>query len=602
MTARVPAPLAEVLVPEWGSVWPVVEVDGDRWTVECFGRRRELSTDQVELNHFLPTRNGIAATKGDRSTESGPLAEDVKGEPWRAWRSRRIQQIHNCRRMGWKVTGWKVPVEERKTEEKPPRPARTWFDASWQREYHGRGLAEKPATAPAPAPEPAPVDWSVVELEAGAVFGPTGSEAMLRLQHRHRTPNPKWATWQFLQKGREPDRTINPGGHFFHGPRKGSSWLPRGAMDWKADPMPEGPGRAVADGIRPFWYQSEAVEAVAAVGHGVVEAPCGAGKTGIGTFLAARIQRRVLVVCHTLELVRQWVERLSTWLPGTSVGQLGGGKKPKGDPEVVVASLATLARWDWDALEAFAVSFDLLICDECHHVPAETWIRVVCALPCRWRMGLTATPDRKDGLHTWMHLALGSTVYRIDQKTLDDSGRTMAPVIHVLETGHEVEVLDVPAHTMRGILEDEARNRLIQGAVSRLVQDGRTVLVLTGLVDHAEALARALEGEALVGKVTPKKREAVLARVRAGELRVVVATQLADEGLDLPMVDTVVLAAPSSHKPATRQRVGRACRALEGKRTPWVVDVKDNGDWALRKWSARKSLYRSLGWPISRWK
>ena len=49
MSARVPAPLAEVLIPEWGSVWPVVEVDGDRWTVECFGRRRELSTDQVEL-------------------------------------------------------------------------------------------------------------------------------------------------------------------------------------------------------------------------------------------------------------------------------------------------------------------------------------------------------------------------------------------------------------------------------------------------------------------------------------------------------------------------------------------------------------------------
>ena len=115
-------------------------------------------------------------------------------------------------------------------------------------------------------------------------------------------------------------------------------------------------------------------------------------------------------------------------------------------------------------------------------------------------------------------------------------------------------------------------------------------------------MAGALEGEALVGEVTAKKREAVLARVRSGELRVVVATQLADEGLDLPMVDAVVLAAPSSHKPATRQRVGRACRALEGKRTPIVVDVVDDGDWALRKWSARKSLYRSLWWPIRRWK
>ncbi len=593
MTGRVPAPLAKIQIPDWGSTWPVVEIDGDRWVVECFGRRRELATSQVNLLHFFPTRNGIAATKGERYTEAEPVAEDVKGEAYREWAGRRMKQIQRCRAMGWKVTGWKLPELKLATDDKPRRPDRTWFDSSWQREYHGRGLAQ--------APRPVPVDWSVVELGPGAVFGPSGSEAMLRLKAKHATPNPKHQTWKYLQRGPEPEPTIHPGGDFHHGPRTGRSWLPRGSMDWKPDPIPDGPGRPVADGIAAFWYQAEAVEAVAAVGHGVVEAPCGAGKTGIGTFLVARIPGRVLVVCHTLELVRQWVDRLSTWLPGVTVGQLGGGKKPKGEPDVVVASLATLARWKWDALEDFGAPFDLLICDECHHVPAQTWIRVVCALPCRWRMGLTATPERKDGLHTWMHLALGRTVYRIDQSTLDSAGRTMAPEILVLRTGYEPEVFDVPAHTMRGILEDEERNGLIQGAVSRLAQDGRTVLVLTGLVDHAKLLAGALEGEALVGEVTAKRREAVLARVRSGDLRVVVATQLADEGLDLPMVDAVVLAAPSSHKAATRQRVGRACRALEGKRTPVVVDVVDDGDWALRKWSARRSLYRSLGWPIRRW-
>jgi superfamily II DNA or RNA helicase len=340
-------------------------------------------------------------------------------------------------------------------------------------------------------------------------------------------------------------------------------------MDWPADPVERSTGRALADGISPFWYQSEAVEAFLESGHGVVEAPCGAGKTGIGTFLAARLSGRVLVVCHTLELVRQWRDRLATWLPGVTVGQIGGGKKPK-EEDIVVASLQTMARWKWGELEAFGRPFQLLICDECHHVPAETWIRVVAALPCRWRLGLTATPKRKDGLETWMHLALGETVYRIDQETLDSSGRTMAPRIHVLRTG-------------------------------RLVRDGRTVLVLTSLVDHAESFAASVGGEALVGRSTTRNREAVLEAVRAGELSVVVATQLADEGLDLPEVDAVVLVAPSSHKPATRQRIGRACRALEGKRTPIVVDVVDSGQWALRKWSARQSLYRSLGWPVGRW-
>ena len=575
MSERVPAPLARVQIPDWGSTWPVLEIDGDRWVVNCFGRLRELTTAQVNLLNFCPTRNGIQASKGDRFTESGPLAEDIHGEPWRAWRSRRIQQIHNCRRMGWKVTGWRVHTPEQTRAPKP---------------------------RPAPRPKRAPVDFSVVEIHAGHVSGPARSEAMLRLKHRLRTPNPKHATWKYLQRGPEPRPFIDPGGDFHQGPKSGRSWLPRGAMGWDNDPIPDGPGRLLASGIAPFCYQEEAVEAVAAAGHGVVEAPCGAGKTGIGTFLAARMPGRVLVVCHTLELVRQWVERLSAWLPGVTVGQLGGGKKPTGEPDVVVASLATLARWEWEALEAFGAPFDLLICDECHHVPAQTWIRVVCALPCRWRMGLTATPQRKDGLHTWMHWALGRTVYRIDQETLDSAGRTMAPEILELRTFHDVEVDDIPAHTMRGILEDAERNAIIQGAVERLAEDGRTILVLTSLVDHAKFLAEALKAEALVGEVTAKRREAVLARVRSGELRVVVATQLADEGLDLPMLDAVVLAAPSSHKPATRQRVGRACRALEGKRTPLVVDVVDHGDWARRKWSARRSLYRSLGWDIRRWR
>ena len=236
-----------------------------------------------------------------------------------------------------------------------------------------------------------------------------------------------------------------------------------------------------------------------------------------------------------------------------------GRKKPKGT--TVAASLATLARWKWDALEAFGAPFDLLICDECHHVPAQTWIRVVCALPCRWRMGLTATPERKDGLHTWMHLALGRTVYRIDQSTLDSAGRTMAPEILELRTFHQVEVDDVPARTMRGILEDPERNGFIRGAVERLASQGRTILVLTGLVDHAKFLAGALEGEAR-GEVTAKRREAVLARVRSGSSGG--RHPLATKG-DLPggRRGSGRSNLPQSSHPATG---GRACRRSEGKR------------------------------------
>lgn len=554
-------PLALVGVPDWGSVTvEVMAIDGDRWTVlDGVGRSRALHTSELNLFHLVPAKVGIAATRDGRATFNPPPPAGIAGADWRAWRARRLQQIHNCRRLGWRVTGW---VEDEDEEDRAP---------------------------------------SSVEVNEGAVVGLVGDEHFARIQAAHKTANPKHVSWQYHQKGAPPSPWIYPSGPVDPGDPRGRWWLPRGAQDWEPAPMTLRPEcRPLAPGIQPFSYQAEAVDAVLDAGRGVVEAPCGAGKTGIGTFLAARVEGRTLVVVHTLDLVRQWRERLESWLPGVTVGQIGGGKDAR-EADVVVASLATLARWTWSELGQLGSAFGLLVCDECHHVPAETWVRVVAGLPCPARMGLTATPERKDGLHSWMHLALGPTVYRIDQATLDNTGRTMAPTIWRYQTGLEVVEGEHAAHTMRGILEDHRRQQLLWGIVRKLVNQGRRVLVLTSLVSHAESTAAELGGEALVGSASATKRADVLARMRAGDLSVIVATQLADEGLDLPELDTVVLAAPSSHKAATRQRVGRACRAMDGKRPPWVVDMVDDGRWALRKWSARNALYRSLGWTIRRW-
>lgn len=431
----------------------------------------------------------------------------------------------------------------------------------------------------------------------GSTLYPVESRAEARgIARDLREPNPKWVAWQYHGRGKEPPRWVFPCGIVEAGPAKGAVWVPRSVGEYVERDTP----RPLQKGIAPYDYQADAVAAIQTGHGGVVEAPCGAGKTGIGTFLASEVEGRVLVLVHTLDLQRQWVERLEAWLPGVSVGRIGGGKHQT-DRDIVVASLSTLARWSWDDLQRFGVDFELLVCDECHHVPAESWVRVVAGLPARCRVGLTATPERKDGLHAWMHLALGPTRYRIEQSTLDAAGRTMAPDIRLVRTGHTVVEEDHAAHTMRGVLEDEDRQAVLVDAVLSLVHDGRRVLVLTARVDHAQATAKSVGGIALVGTVRAVLRAEALDAVRSGACRVLVATQLADEGLDLPELDAVVLAAPSSHRGATRQRIGRACRALKNKRTPVVVDLRDGGRWATRKASARDALYRSLGWAVRWW-
>ena len=130
---------------------------------------------------------------------------------------------------------------------------------------------------------------------------------------------------------------------------------------------------------------------------------------------------------------------------------------------------------------------------------------------------------------------------------------------------------------MRALAENGARNRLICELVRDAVNEGRTVLLLAGLVDHVECLARELGdmARALHGRMAKKARDRALSDVREGRASVLIGTQIADEGLDLPALDTLVLAAPSRSPGRTEQRVGRILRNCEGKRQAVVFDLVD---------------------------
>ena len=142
------------------------------------------------------------------------------------------------------------------------------------------------------------------------------------------------------------------------------------------------------------------------------------------------------------------------------------------------------------------------------------------------------------------------------------------------------------------LISDHARNMLIVSIIARDVAEGHTVLCLTQRVEHAEALAALLEAagvasHVVVGKVGGKERTARLEDVRTGKVPVLLASQVADEGLDLPRISRVVLATPQKSQNATVQRVGRAMRPMEGKGRPRIWDLID--DFGLFKWSQARS-------------
>lgn len=365
-----------------------------------------------------------------------------------------------------------------------------------------------------------------------------------------------------------------------------------GAEDRRVKP----PAERLPQAVEPRAYQSRALRAWAdAGGEGVVTAPCGAGKTVIGMSAIVRCPTPALVLVHTGDLVAQWAAVAERWGIAAEVCAEGSGLKVG---RLVIATIQGVSRLPFDEILAWGQGFGLVVTDEAHHVPADTWSRSLYALPGRWRLGLTATPDREDGLTPLLHWHNGPTCYEIEHRDLVDAGVVIAPRVIRIDTGWEPEAEDW-GEMLTEATESEARNATLLTAVRKLVANGRHVMVQTERTAHAEAIATVLAEEgipaaALHGKVPEKKRAERLAGAASGEIRVITATQLGDEGLDLPILDALVLGVPQRNPGRLEQRVGRVSRARPGKRDAVVVDLVDGGTLA-RLWWARHKVYRKLG-------
>jgi superfamily II DNA or RNA helicase len=341
-------------------------------------------------------------------------------------------------------------------------------------------------------------------------------------------------------------------------------------------------------------HQRRAVYQLAKHHSGVVVAPCGGGKTqiGIGLHEVLGEDKPTLVVVHTQDLALQWAGRLKQCVPTGNVFHGFGTDRFRAALEaalylphsLLVATVQTLAEMGPHLRTA---RFATIIVDEAHHTPAKTFRDVLENVTADRVYGLTATPERDDGWTPAMFAWLGPTRYEVTADYLCRIGLTVSPKVMEVRTPFFSASGDFSA-----IVEDlcglEERNALIARMVAK--HGDFPQLVLTSRVDHAEALARLIpDAVAVVGK--SKKREQVFADVRAGHVKVLVATQLADEGLDLPSLTAVHMTAPSRAAGRVIPRAGRVMRSAPGKGRPVVYDYVDDMGLLVSQWRSRMSAY-----------
>ena len=328
--------------------------------------------------------------------------------------------------------------------------------------------------------------------------------------------------------------------------------------------------------------------------------------TRIGMGAIAKLRTPTLILVHTLDLAEQWLGELKDKL-GLDAGLIGDGEERSAP--VTVAVIQALVRWEPAKLDAFLGGFGLLILDEAHHVAASTFHSVVDRCPARYRLGLTATPDREDGLTALLELFLGAPLVTVTHDELVSAGVLTVPDIHSIETDFQYLYTGAEdyAPMLAAVASDPARNALIVEHVVSEARTGHVCLVLSGRIDHCHALAAAIEAEGvsaavLTGEVKRAVRKELLDRARAGELAVIVATSLADEGLDLPRLSRVFLAYPGRARGRTVQRLGRLMRPHAEKTDAALFDFVDRKVPLLRRHHLeRRKLYAEvLGVPASK--
>ena len=161
--------------------------------------------------------------------------------------------------------------------------------------------------------------------------------------------------------------------------------------------------------------QHQAVRAMFEHDIGVIVAPPGFGKTVLGTYLIAQRKCSTLVLTHRQPLLEQWRSQISIFLnlDPKYVGQLGAGKR-KLTGQIDVAMIQSLSRKD--TVDDIVAKYGLVIIDECHHLPAVSFERILSEVKARYVVGLTATPQRRDGHQPIIHMQIGPTRFKTDPR------------------------------------------------------------------------------------------------------------------------------------------------------------------------------------------
>lgn len=323
-------------------------------------------------------------------------------------------------------------------------------------------------------------------------------------------------------------------------------------------------------------YQARVVSGMLR-GSGVATMPTGAGKTVTALHLIAAAGQCALVLVMSRDLGEQWVRAIREVL-GFEAPLCAAGRVELAP--IVVALVQTLAVPERLAL--VRDRFGTVVFDEAQHVPAGTALAVLGGLPARNRWAVSATPVRADGLDVLTRWHVGPVRGSVSIAELQAAGYLALPRYVQVATNYTTN-LDASSEFTNVVTEaagDPGRNAMIADRIAADCRGGVVGLALVARVSAVAELvellsARGCRAIGISGASSPAVRRKALDATRAGAVDALVATTIADEGLDVPILQNLYLAANSKAEGRMLQRIGRVLRPHPAKGAPLIVDFVD---------------------------
>ena len=343
------------------------------------------------------------------------------------------------------------------------------------------------------------------------------------------------------------------------------------------------------------------LESLHSSGGGILCLPPGYGKTTVSLFLISQLKVKTLVIVHKEFLMSQWKERISQFLPSATVGCIQQNKVDILGKSIVMGMLQSLSSKEYHP--STFETFGLVIIDETHHICSRTFSKALFNVCPKYILGLTATPNRKDGLTKVLHWFLGPITFKIERKH-QDTVRVVAyhykdPYFTHDNIPYNISNKVNGPVVVNRLCDLSDRNVMIVSIVHQLLSLQRKIIILSERRHHCEELlskARTLETPFIYGLYMGGMAQHELEESEKADA-IFATYSMAQEGLDIPTLDTLILATP---KTDIVQASGRIMRETEGKKNySLIIDICDSWAPLAGKYPKRKVFYKKSGFKSS---